>query len=89
MCNLSFLSPSQRCPFSESCERGRLLSLEYGARLCIIRDNFIQNLYKVYVNQRKYYNIKILDPQQTAGGSVLQRWSLEFYNFDNDIHTLR
>ena len=28
--------------------------------LSIIRDNFIQNLYKVYVNQIKYRNIKIL-----------------------------
>ena len=28
--------------------------------LSIIRDNFIQNLYKVYVNQIKYQNIKIL-----------------------------
>ena len=38
--------------------------------LCIIRDNFIQNLYKVYVNQIKYQNIKILTTtnKKCAGG---------------------
>lgn len=40
--------------------------------LCIIRDNFIQNLYKVYVNQIKYQNIKILTTtnKQYAGPDI-------------------
>ena len=40
--------------------------------LCIIRDNFIQNLYKVYVNQIKYQNIKILTTtnKQCAGPDI-------------------
>ena len=40
--------------------------------LCIIRDNFIQNLYKVYGNQIKYQNIKILTTtnKQCAGPDI-------------------
>ena len=46
----SFVKPEKK-PLVPSPEgRARLL-------LCIIRDNFIQNLYKVYVNQIKHQNI--------------------------------
>ena len=43
-------------------EKPLVVSREGRSRLvlCIIHDNFIQNLYKVYGNQIKYQNIKIL-----------------------------
>ena len=56
--------------------------------LSIIRDNFIQNLYKVYVNQIKYRNIKILtttnnrpvpvDQYREEAGDEDGQWSFDW-----------